>query len=210
MEKLDINACFSFAWETFKKRPWFFVGITAFIFLLSALSSFVQHLYQSTGMNVTDGISFLLSLTVAMYIAFGQTNLFLKAHDAVEAVHFRDFWKLKEFGWFYLVSLLGTLIIIVGFILFIIPGIILSIVLMFATYIVVDREMKPIEALKESARLTEGHRWMLLLFSLELVAINLLGVLLLVVGLLVTIPVSILATIHAYRMLQTLKNPEKL
>ena len=72
---------------------------------------------------------------------------------------------------------------------------------MFATFIVIDRELGPIEAMKESKRLAHGHKWALLGFVLVLALINLLGVLALGVGLLVSIPVSSLAFVHTYRVL---------
>jgi uncharacterized membrane protein len=82
--------------------------------------------------------------------------------------------------------------------LLIVPGVIFTLMFMFATFIVVDRELGPIEAMKESKRLAHGHKWALLGFVLVLALINLLGVLALGVGLLVSIPVSSLAFVHGY------------
>jgi len=53
----------------------------------------------------------------------------------------------------------------------------------------------------ESNRITRGHKWQLFGFVLLLLLINLLGLLALVVGILVSIPVSTLAFMHAYRVL---------
>jgi len=53
----------------------------------------------------------------------------------------------------------------------------------------------------ESNRITRGHKWQLFGFVLLLLLINLLGLLALVVGILVSIPVSTLAFVHAYRVL---------
>lgn len=89
----------------------------------------------------------------------------------------------------------------VGFVLLIVPGVVVALTFMFTTFIVIDRALGPIEAMKESRRITHGHKWTLLGFSLMLVLINLLGILALVVGLLVTIPVSSLALVYAYRQL---------
>ena len=55
--------------------------------------------------------------------------------------------------------------------------------------------------MKESRRITRGHKWQLFGFLLMLVLINLLGLLAFVVGLFVSIPVSSLAFAHAYRLL---------
>ncbi len=206
MQNFSVGACFRFAWTTFKQRPWFFIGMTAFIFVLSAVPSFVRSLFSKAGGGVLDVIGFLISLGISFLVAFAQAHFFLRAHDSVTEVRFGDLWTLRGFGSFCLLKILLSIIFIVSFLLLIVPGIILSIVLMFSIYVYVDKNIKPIESMKESARLTKGHRWTLLWFSIELLLLNLLGALALLVGLLVTVPVSILATIHAYRTLQ--ENPK--
>jgi uncharacterized membrane protein len=55
-------------------------------------------------------------------------------------------------------------------VLLIVPGIIFGLMFMFSTFLVIDRELGPIEALKESNHITHGHKWRLLGFSLVLVA----------------------------------------
>jgi uncharacterized membrane protein len=55
--------------------------------------------------------------------------------------------------------------------------------------------------LKESWRITNGNKWQLFLFGLVLIGLNLVGLLALVVGLLVTAPITWLAATHAYRTL---------
>jgi uncharacterized membrane protein len=89
----------------------------------------------------------------------------------------------------------------IGLVLLIVPGVIFGLMFMFSTFLVIDRELAPIEALKESNRITYGHKWRLLGFTLVLLLINVLGALALLVGLLVTVPVSSLTFTHAYRVL---------
>jgi uncharacterized membrane protein len=72
---------------------------------------------------------------------------------------------------------------------------------MFTMFIVIDRGLGPIVAMKESRRITRGYKWQLLGFVLVLTLINLVGALAVLVGLLVTIPVTSLAFVHAYRAL---------
>ena len=58
------------------------------------------------------------------------------------------------------------------------------------------------KSLAHSAHLTHGHKWWLMGFSLVLGLLNLLGALLLMVGLLVTIPVTMFAYAHVYTKLK--------
>jgi uncharacterized membrane protein len=61
----------------------------------------------------------------------------------------------------------------------------------------------PVEALKQSGALTQGAKWNLFLFGLLLCGVNLLGALVLLIGLFATIPTTMVATAYAYRRLQS-------
>ena len=127
----------------------------------------------------------------------GATAFYLAAHDNPDTVDLSALWHPRPF-WKYLgASILLTLAIVIGFLLLIVPGIIFGPMFMSTTFIVIERELGPIDAMNESHRITRGHKWQLFGFVLVLLLINVLGLLALVVGLLVSIPVSTLA----YRVL---------
>ncbi len=98
--------------------------------------------------------------------------------------------------------LLQGLIGAVGFILLVVPGLIWTYKYMFTGFLIVDKGLRPVEALRQSGVLTQGAKMDLCVFSLLLGAINVLGALALLVGLLWTIPTSIVATAYVYRRLQ--------
>jgi uncharacterized membrane protein len=99
------------------------------------------------------------------------------------------------------------LAIFVGLPLILAASIILGLGLSFAPYLVVDRGMRPVGSLKESWRITDGNKWRLFLLGLALLGVNILGVLALLVGVLVSIPITLLAVVHAYRFLQAAAGP---
>jgi uncharacterized membrane protein len=70
-----------------------------------------------------------------------------------------------------------------------------------AGFLVIEKNMKPIEALKESARMTKGSRWKLFLLGLALTGLTILGMIPLMLGLFIAAPLSMLALVHAYRTL---------
>lgn len=202
--EFSTGSALRFGWETFKKRPWFFVGSTVVILLASGLIN--------TFSNAIDGVvggsaeaptlvGIAVNLGLGTLLSMGATAFYLSAQDNPETVDLSLLWRPQPF-WKYLgASILFGLAVAVGFVLLIVPGIIVALMFMFTTFIVIDRGLGPIEAMKESRRITYGHKWSLLGFTLMLVLINLLGVIALVVGLLVSIPVSSLAVAHAYRVL---------
>jgi uncharacterized membrane protein len=202
--EFSTGSALRFGWETFKKRPWFFVGSTVVILLASGLiDAFSSGVDAAVGGSAEQPsiVGTVVNLGLGTLLGMGATAFYLAAHDNPEAVDLSALWHPQPF-WKYLgASILYALAIVVGLVLLIVPGIMFALMFMFTTFIVIDRGLGPIEAMKESNRITYGHKWTLLGFTLMLVLINLLGVIALVVGLLVSIPVSSLAVAHAYRVL---------
>ena len=87
----------------------------------------------------------------------------------------------------------------------IIPGIIFGLKFSFAQFITVDTGAKPVDAMKESSAITKGIKWKLLGFYVVIGLVNIVGALVLMVGLLVSIPVSTFAMIYVYRELSKAK-----
>ncbi len=202
MEKFSIEKCFQASWELFKKRSWFFIGFTASIFAISFVVNLITSTLTSSNDALPHLVSFAISLAFSIAISFAQTRFYLRAHDQPQQVRFSDSWSGHKLWPYALLYVILSACILIGFILLIVPGVILMLVWMFSTYILLDSDRTWREAFAESRRITKGHRWELFLFVLALLVLNILGVIALLVGLLVTIPVSMLATVHAYRSLE--------
>ena len=211
MHTLSIGDCVRFGWETFKQRPW--ILIVAFV-----LAMVIAGLPSAFGPQPTIGpdgqiipppasaygaIVALVSIAVSVLVGLGLTTFSLRAHDNINGVQIADLWNPGPFWRFLGAHILTVLAIALGFLALIVPGIILSMGLAFVPYLVVDRGLGPIEAIKESWRITKGHKWQLLLLFLALLGINLLGILALIIGIFVTVPVTMLAFAHAYRTLNS-------
>jgi type II secretory pathway pseudopilin PulG len=198
---LRVSSFITFGWETFKKRGWFFVLATLILYFLSALlTQFITGIL-SLFLPSTFAIDLgsFINLVVSLLLAMGWTALSLKASDDVTTVSLSDFWHPQNF-WKYLgMYILYLLAIGVGFIFFIVPGIIAMCAFIFAPYFVIDKGLGPIEALKASARITKGHRLRILAFIGATFLLAFLGIVLLVVGILVAAPVTAIATARAYR-----------
>ena len=99
-------------------------------------------------------------------------------------------------------SIMYGAMVAIGLIFFIVPGIYLALKYQFYNYLIIDQGKGPVEAIKMSGILTEGVMWNLVLFWLMLAGINILGMLALGIGLIITVPLSWLATAYVYRRLQ--------
>jgi len=200
---LSVKECFSFGWKTFRARPWIFVQAGLLLLLVNIFISLAQSVFEQggTASGIVVFVSSVAGIALSFLISMGETAFFLRAHDDVASTGLRDLWHPHPFWKFVAASVLVALAVIAGFILLIVPGIILGIMFGFSTYLVIEKGLGPIEALKASAALTKGNRWKLFLLGLATIGINILGFLALIIGLFVTVPLSFLAMVHAYRTL---------
>ena len=127
----------------------------------------------------------------------------LLKHYNGEHVVFDDFFNLDS-RWisFAFLGVIKSSIILLGFICFIIPGIYLAMRFMFAELLVVEKGMRPIEALRASSEMTKGKGWGLILFMLVSVALIMLGFFVFLIGAVIAGVVVSFATIRLYRDLQ--------
>ncbi|MFC2032111.1 YciC family protein [Chloroflexota bacterium] len=120
-------------------------------------------------------------------IDYGVSFAYLKASrgDKLEIkdifAAFNNYWNAV------LASLLVFVIVGLGFILLIIPGIIFACKLVFTPYLVVDRKMEVIEAIKESWRMTGGHAWKVFFIGLLAIPIGIAGLICFGVGVIISI-----------------------
>lgn len=193
-----------FGWETFKKRPVFFMGAIVILVVANIVNVGI-----SSGVNSLTGgtleeptlLSNLVNLALSALIMMGAIAFFLAAHDNPDQASYAALWHPTPYWKFFATSLLMSLAVGIGTLLLIVPGLIAMVFFVFSTFLVVDRGLGPIDAFKESMDMTKGHRWPLFGFIVLCMLILFLGVLALGVGLLVAAPLVGLATAYAYRLL---------
>ncbi|MBP7786032.1 hypothetical protein KA062_02130 [Patescibacteria group bacterium] len=150
----------------------------------------------------------VIGILVSTALRMGYVNLTL---DSVrnKQVYYKTIlnqMSLKKAWRFLIANFLVTLNIIVGLILFIIPGILYALKYYFVSYLIVDKDMKPREAMKESGRLTKGVRFKLVSLTVVYFLIAILGFLVFGVG---VIPASIVISIaNAYIFNKLLEQSE--
>lgn len=108
-------------------------------------------------------------------------------------------WKQSPTMFLHMV--IKGFILLVGYMLFIIPGIIFSVKFMFSEYALVGENLGPIQALKRSSFLTKGYKWNL---YIKLVCIFLIQIGLLLPIYIIMSTAGTLATIVYYTLLQVI------
>lgn len=111
---------------------------------------------------------------------------------------------LQGFNYFvaaFVAALIIALFAFAGFLFCIIPGLVVSAIYMFTYLFVVDKRLEFWPAMQASHALVKNDYVGFTLFFLGLGILNFIGILCCIIGLLVTIPISIMAVTIAYREL---------
>jgi hypothetical protein len=184
---LPLGNYIKIGWDLFKQYPYGFISFC----LLNILFQVILHALPVLGWLVSGAVSPALlmgNFIVAAKLLHRQTP------------HFGDFFAGFSFFWpLLLVSLVTSLLIGIGMILLIIPGIYLSVGYLFASTLVVDRRLDFWAALELSRRTVTPLWFGCFAFLLLLLLINLAGALLLGLGLLASIPISFCAWTVAFQ-----------
>lgn len=148
-----------------------------------------------------QGIALLfmpLSYGVQFFITCGQTMGLLKVARG-EPVEIGILFQGGKYFWRCLgSSIVFGLMVFIGMLLCIIPGIIVA--LMFAPfmYVLVDEDSPGIDCLWRAKAVTEGNKLSYFVIQLACLGINLLGLMALCVGLIFTIPLTSIIAAVAY------------
>jgi len=203
-ERFNIMDVLKVGWQKFIENPALLILTILFVSVFSMIPSAVEAILKWINSPYTEIVYwtvYVLINLISLIFSIGLMKIYLKlAYD--EKADFSDLVKHSRHFFRYLgAAILYGLIVIGGFILLIIPGIMWAIQFQFAYYFVVDKDMGPIEALKASSKLTRGSRWDIFGFDIMVILVSVLGLLCCCVGLLVAMPVCSVASALVYRRL---------
>jgi hypothetical protein len=190
-KKVIVGEAIEAGWNAVKSHIWFFIAI----FLLFTALSFMFISARAIGTRV------VLSLLISG-ISLGYIKL---AIDVVEdkSPEFKELFSCFSLLFKYiLAAILYMIIVAFGLALFVIPGIIWAVQFGFYPFVIVKERLWPFAALRKSSALTEGVKGKLIIFTLALLGINLLGVLALGIGVIITIPLSVIAAAHVFKQME--------
>jgi uncharacterized membrane protein len=121
-------------------------------------------------------------------IGYSVDWVFLKAVRR-EKIEIKDMLSVFERNYWnaVLACIITAVIVIIGIIMLIVPGIIFACRLAFVPYLVIDRKMEAMEALKTSWELTKGHGWKIFLIGLLGFFIVIAGLIVLFFGIIISI-----------------------
>lgn len=155
---------------------------------------------DTTGLHFSAvGLVWQILTTIIGYIIGGA--VIRASLDVTEGKKFNllDAVRRVPYAQVVIVSLLATILELIGLIALIVGAFIVAWFLVFATYFVVDKAQQPIEAIKSSVSLVGANVGNTIVLFLLSIAVGLLGAVACGVGLLVAIPVIVFAWSYAYK-----------
>lgn len=205
MKSLQIFPTISHALKVYETNWRMYLGMIITMTVVTGFLTLSSFTIDEFGYVTQSALVALLAAISGFVLQIGivETSLaFVRGNK----VAFNDLYKNITLtkGIVYLVSsVLMVVVTMFGFLLIIIPGIFLSIALMFSAYAAIDKGVDPIESLFFSNRIVMGSWWKMFGLIFVLTIFNILGFFAFVLGLLLTIPVSMLAIADAYNQLES-------
>lgn len=188
------------AWEIFKKNPWFLIGTVIFVMAVSWLVSFAISYVDNGILRILLNLA---SMVLTIILTIGMLNVFLRAARGDELIWANWFDSSDRFVNYFIASILYNIIVLVGLVLLIIPGIYWALKYQFYKFAIIeDEDCGIIESFRRSAAATRQVKWKLFAFWFVTLGIALLGLIALGVGLFVAIPVIGVANAIIYLTLR--------
>jgi uncharacterized membrane protein len=214
----------SFAWERVKADPGTILATVIVGFLAIGALQFAINLVTQLVVGIGVGVSSsamsshhaaasaalgpmfwvmtvfgqLVSVLVSSFFVAGISKFCIKVARG-EPYSFNDlFGAAPVFLSVLAANLLLALVVSVGFLLLIVPGVIAALGLMLTVPLIVDRGLGPIEALQASWKLTDGHKGNLFVAAILWMALSVGGLCACFVGVLVVMPLVYIAQMYIY------------
>ncbi|MEI7818556.1 MAG: hypothetical protein WCI47_00370 [bacterium] len=186
-------------WKATSHYLGFYITLVLLIVLFNLVPSVIDSIFTNTTWfsPVLRG-SFIIIIAL---ITLGMVRTTLQSVDSKEP-SIVDLFKTHLFFRYLLTSVLYLGMFVGGLVLFIAPGIYWGLKYQFATYLVAEDRYTISEAFEESARMVEGHEWDLFAYWLVMMMLNTLGLLFFGIGIVITLPVTLVGYSYIYKQLR--------
>lgn len=196
----SVGTYLAWGWKLMRKHFWFYAGVVVVAFLINALMglSFLPYLEAyPVALWIIQLVAYIIAYTVM--IGLYQVGLNLTQFGAASVWDL--FVPLKKTIKVFIANWLYFLLVSLGLILLVVPGLYWFVKYSQITLLILDKDLGPLEAFKMSGEITDGAKWDLLALLVVVSFIGILGVLFFLIGVVVTVPFSILTQVLVYRHL---------
>lgn len=204
MPRLDVGSAISYGWKKFQENVGPFIILVIAVFVAIVILQIIQLILTPSGGGV-GALIWRLFLTVVVYVVSAiiqagvwRAGLGVTRGEQPEASMLT---RTDNIGPYILTTIVVGLGFLVGLILCVIPGIIWLIFTAYAPILALDKGMGPGDAISTSISWVRENFGQVFLILLVSYVIYVAGAILCCVGLLVSIPVALVAMVYSYRAL---------
>ncbi|MFC2125727.1 glycerophosphoryl diester phosphodiesterase membrane domain-containing protein [Bacteroidota bacterium] len=182
-----IGGSFKYGWQQMWKY-FLYLFLISIIVAIAEFPMFTFNIHDDHNLISTPLLVILSIMGVAYgllllpVINYGADLLFLRAIRNEEVRIKEMFDGFNNYLNIILAHLLTVAVIGLGFVFFIIPGIIIACRLVFVPYLVMDKKLDAIPAVEKSWQMTRGHGWKIFGMALLSILLFILGFILMFVG----------------------------
>lgn len=187
------------SWAIFKKEWVKIYALLALPVAFSLIFGFISEMIAPAGLFglILELISMFIQIVLSMGVLKAMLHVVRGESFDLDTILSTQPLFFKYVG----ATILLSIMLVLGFLFFIIPGIYFAITYTFVPYLVVDKEMGVFESMKKSAEMTKGKKWDILAFMIVSLLIGYSGFLLFFVGIFLTAPfASVLYPVFYNRM----------
>lgn len=189
-QHFSFQEVFMFGWAKTKQHAWFIALTFIIAGIIIGAVKFMPVFDTVVGLMVALSI-ISISILISRDSVFTFSDLYTPLLSPKRVLKF------------IALTILYALAVVVGTICLIIPGVYIATRFKFFPYIAIEHENASIKDLiKMSYKLTQNQFWIVLGFLILATILNLIGALLFVVGLIITVPVTLFASAHMYNKLK--------
>jgi uncharacterized membrane protein len=123
------------------------------------------------------------------------------AVTAGQPIDFARMFSTDELGPYLVATLLWGLVLFVGFLLCVIPGIVLLFFGFYYPFYILDQRQAPVDSIRSSFQMVNSNLGTMIPFAILAYLVYLVGVLACGIGILVSAPIALIAVAYAYRTL---------
>ena len=166
------------------------------------VGAFALSMVLSLGMSAVPMIGWIAAFFLNHVVAGGLALVFIRRIRGDRASVFDVFTGFSE-ALFNLAAAgaLATVLIFLGFVLLILPGVYLAVCYGFAVPLVIDKKYEYWTAMEVSRRVVQKHWWKMFALMIVVALLFLVGAIALFVGVFLTGPIAIAAYLYAYQTL---------
>jgi len=196
---LNIGNCLRRGWALLRGDFWPIVGISALIIVLWAVANSSGAIFSSQhGRTTAEGSVLGLLVTGPL---FGGLYLFfikrIRGETTTVETAFSGF--SNRFLHLFLASFVPLVLIALGFICLILPGIYLAVAWMFTLPLVIDKGLDFWSAMELSRKTVSKHWWKFFGYAIILLVLKLAGLLCCLVGFFIAAPFTTASLMYAYQ-----------